>query len=124
MNTEKTIRSAKLRAAIISLLDKGPKTRLELITELGDLLKELNYTHGALDGLMYTMKGKLIHSEKYGNKSIYSLINGVGTEPLKVKAIAKVAPKVPEQPIKIDLIEKTGKLRIEFNGLLIEIGKI
>ena len=32
--------------------------------------------------------------------------------------------KIKQTPIKIDLIEKTGKLRIEFNGLLIEIGKV
>ena len=121
-----TVRSAQIRAAILSEIKNSPKTRAELMTALKTKLEDLGYSSDtALDGFIYTMKGKLIQKTVVDGRSVYVLMDNIADidEPVAPASKQKEV-KVKQTPIKIDLIEKTGKLRIEFNGLLIEIGKV
>ena len=121
-----TVRSAQIRAAILSEIKNSPKTRAELMKALKPKLEDLGYSSDtALDGFIYTMKGKLIQKTVVDGRSVYVLMDNIADidEPVAPASKQKEV-KVKQTPIKIDLIEKTGKLRIEFNGLLIEIGKV
>ena len=121
-----TVRSAQIRAAILSEIKNSPKTRAELMTALKTKLEDLGYSSDtALDGFIYTMKGKLIQKTVVDGRSVYVLMDNIADidEPVAPASKQKEV-KVKQTPIKIDLIEKTGKLRIEFIGLLIEIGKV
>lgn len=118
-----TVRSAQIRAAILSEIKNSPKTRAELMKALKPKLEDLGYSSDtALDGFIYTMKGKLIQKTVVDGRSVYVLMDNIAD--IDQPVVQQKEAKIKQTPIKIDLIEKTGKLRIEFNGLLIEIGKV
>jgi hypothetical protein len=133
--TDRIILAAKKRATISSILSAA----VDVVT-FNDLwnnerIKELGFINDpALRNCLQEMKkGGLIRNEKNA-KGIrgYILVKPASSKITKQVKINKVATKldtivdkdVVKTNLKIDIIKSTGRVRLELNGLFIEIGVI
>lgn len=130
--TNRFVIAAKRRAAIISILTANdkPTTMREIFDD--DRLKEFNFTISTLHSFMMSMKKSgLIDSVKtntLGRKPGYYLLNNKTKadkiiNPVK-RPYTKKVKELTVADLKLDIIKETGHVRLQINGLIIEIGVI
>jgi hypothetical protein len=115
------IRAAKVKAAIVGACNSGSKRLLEF-AELSEV-KEYNLTIAQVQSYVAQCKSaKLIHSisdpERAGG-ALYIVRSE--SEELEVK---RPYNKREQPTLKVDLIKATGRVRLEINGFVIEIGVV
>ena len=122
---EQIKRSAQLRAMIMSTLNvNSPLNRADIYQAVKPTMDTLGYEEGSLDNFLYTMSksGLISKTEVQGGKAVYTP-SGVKVE----KAIPSATPKPKKEKspeITIDIVKSTGRVRVAFNGLVVEIGVI
>jgi len=129
MKEESVILAAQKRAAIISVLTNAKQPMPSYLIFKAPEIKKFDFTWAAFQTFMSAMKNsQLVYSKKIDDPKArvgYFPFNG-STESgekkvakkQKVKAVS-IAPN-----LKIDIIKSTGRVRLELNGLFIEIGVI
>ena len=121
-------RSAEIRAAIMAAIGDGRLTRAHIAEAINPVLQRLNYSATALDNLLYNMtKSELLgHDKPTGMKTHYwKKTNGKSLEVTERKSTTK--KKVADTKaasVTIDVVKSTGRVRVMFKGLAIEIGVI
>lgn len=119
---EARVRDAKIREAVRGVLSDGEEyTASRLMEILTPDLEALGFKPANLRFILYEMaESKLIHSRKEARTLHFSA---------HASAQAKVPESEPKRQktkpaVKIDIVKSTGKVRIELDGLLIEIGVV
>jgi Fe2+ or Zn2+ uptake regulation protein len=124
---EQLKRAAQIRAVIVSTLNNNPNpiTRSDLYVAIQQTMESLNYDEGSLDNFLYTMtkSGLITKANIQGGKAVYAA-SGV-TIPVKKTVIKPEKHSKKDHPaITIDIVKSTGRVRVAFNGLVVEIGVI
>lgn len=132
---EQLERAAKIKAIVIAHLNSVNAwvTFGSISSALSDRLKEFNYSDDSLRALLNQLaQNRLIMRETEGNKKPrYASINakyslGVTSQEPTPPQVAKVtkpeAIKPDQQSLVVDLVKSTGRVRVAWQGLVIEIG--
>jgi Fe2+ or Zn2+ uptake regulation protein len=117
---ESLVRAAELRAAILYILNSntaGVSFR-EIFTH--KKVSEMKAPEATVRGCVgQLVKTSQINAVKDGRSVTFYPITA------KVEAIEQMPAVVKRKPdVKVDIVKSTGKVRIEINGLLLEIGVV
>ena len=125
---EQLKRAAQLRAIIMSTLSSNaPIMRSDLYTAIKPTMDSLKYAEGSLDNFLYTMtKSGLISKGVDNGKVVYAASGTPLTVKPKTEKVKSELPKTTSKTpaITIDIVKSTGRVRVAFNGLVVEIGVI
>ena len=142
-------RAARMKAAIIALLNNSPEpmAKGEMEMKLGDVIKELNYKTSNFESQLYqlvandlvkkagknpTNTGFLYASPRYEfptpnveqvteqPRQKRTYTKRKGLENTNVEANTTGGGKVPS--VSLDIVKSTGRVRLAINGMSIEIG--
>jgi hypothetical protein len=121
------INSGKARAAISAFFANNPEERYaaeQVHANCVPTMHDIGYDHHQVRGILNAMVGNgQLTKEKEGRSVLYSLI-APATKPAKQpKAPRSVANNLPPN-VKLQFVKSTGNLRVQFNGLVFEIGAV
>jgi hypothetical protein len=126
-----------MRAEIMALLNRNPDQELtlqQISAQCKELIDAVGYNEGNVYSFLYNMvKMKQLKSRKDGQRVLYrsknsTVSNGNGTAIVPVKVTkpvnavtTHVATNTPPH-VKLDIIKETGRVRLEFGGIVLDIG--
>lgn len=128
---EQLRRAAVIRALIVSILNENqdPLESSQIVKKLGSALEDNGYTPLSISNFLYTMKNtNLISCMKVDGKMKYAasgiLGNSVSVSPKVSSEKSNKLTKNTPVGVTIDIVKSTGRIRVSFKGLIIEVGVI
>ncbi len=129
MNTsdDKLVADAKLRAVLLRLLSKQPLTQRQLeddqsvAAELGVVKLPNLYPH-----LRHLADNGFLVVTTAGNKNVYSTPSQAEGQTESSDTTETHSKRRPSSKdiIKVDLVKSTGKVRIQLQGIVLEVGVV
>lgn len=127
---EQLLRAAQLRARITALINNADirLTTKEVRAAIEEELKDLGYNESVLSNFLFTMSNNgLISREGTLGNITYGKAGDLPPKKEKTAKIQqeKVKKVINQEPtLTVDLVKSTGRVRISFKGIQIEIGVI
>jgi hypothetical protein len=123
---EQLLRAAQLRARITAIMNNADirLTAKEVREALEDELSALGYNESSLSNFLFTMSnnGLISREGTIGNITYGKAGDILPEKEMKQKKAQKATNQDPT--LTVDLVKSTGRVRISFKGIQIEIGVI